>query len=142
MWSGQLLLKGVLNPDDALRAAECGADGVIVSNHGGRVLDSAMPPILALPAVVDRVANRIPVLLDSDVTRGSDVVKALALGAKSVLVGRAPLYGVAANGQAGAERVLAILTEETRRVMGQVGACNVDSLSRGILRIPSPYVQP
>jgi isopentenyl diphosphate isomerase/L-lactate dehydrogenase-like FMN-dependent dehydrogenase len=142
LWSGPLLVKGVLHPADALRAVESGADGVIVSNHGGRVLDAAVAPVAALPEVLERISGRVPVLLDSGVTRGSDVVKALALGAKAVLVGRAPLYGVAAGGQAGAERVLAILEEEVRRVMGQVGSSSVDGLSPDVLRLPAGMLAP
>ncbi|WP_431284806.1 alpha-hydroxy acid oxidase [Humitalea sp. 24SJ18S-53] len=136
LWSGQLLIKGVLHPADAEAAVACGVDGIIVSNHGGRVLDAAIPPVMALPAILERVAGRVPVLLDSGITRGSDVVKALALGAKAVLVGRAPLWGVATGGQAGAEQILAILKEETRRVMGQVGSRTVDALSRDVLCMP------
>ncbi len=141
-WSGRLLVKGVLHPEDAAKAATCGADGVIVSNHGGRVLDSSIPPIMALPAVLKRLDGKVPVLLDSGVTRGSDVVKALALGAAAVLVGRAPLYGVAAAGPAGVERVLDILRDEIRRVMGQVGSSRVGDLSPDVLRLPPGFAAP
>lgn len=126
LWQGPLLVKGVLHADDALRALQCGADGIIVSNHGGRMLDQSIPPLLALPRIVDAIAGRIPVLLDSGITRGSDVVKALALGASAVLVGRATLYGVAAAGEAGAARVLELLNQEIVRVLGLIGCPTID----------------
>lgn len=132
-WSGPMLLKGVLDPGDAQRAIACGMDGVIVSNHGGRMLDQSVPPLWALPRVVDAVSGRVPVLLDSGVQRGSEVVKALALGASAVLVGRATLYGVAAGGEAGARRVLSVLDEEIVRVLGLIGRPRVSDLSRDCL---------
>ena len=91
---------------------------MIVSNHGGRNLDFSVPPLFALPDIVDRAGSRVDVMMDGGIMRGSDVIKALALGAKAVLVGRAPLWGVAAAGLAGANRALAILAEETLRVLG------------------------
>jgi (S)-mandelate dehydrogenase len=132
-WPGKLLLKGVLHPEDAERALALGADGVVVSNHGGRALDSSMATLDALPAVVGAVGGRMTVLLDSGVRRGSDVVKALALGADSVLVGRAPLYGLAAAGQAGASRALELLRAETARTMAMLGARGVDEIDSGML---------
>ncbi len=127
-WQGPLMVKGVLHPDDAARAVECGADAVIVSNHGGRNLDGAMSTIDALPAIVDRVGGRCDVMLDSGVRRGSDIVKAVALGAKAVMVGRAPLYGVAAAGETGAAQALQMLREEALRVLGFLGCPSVDML--------------
>jgi hypothetical protein len=106
-WSGSLMVKGVLHPDDAQRALECGADAIVVSNHGGRNLDIAIAPIDALPAIVERVNGRADGLLDSGIRRGSDIFKALALGAKGVFAGRAPLWGVTAAGEEGAFRALA-----------------------------------
>ncbi|MDH5535276.1 MAG: alpha-hydroxy-acid oxidizing protein [Betaproteobacteria bacterium] len=128
MWPGKLLVKGILHPQDAVLAADCGADGVIVSNHGGRNLDGAISPIEALPEVVDAVANRITVLVDSGFRRGSDVVKALALGAHAVQIGRATLYGVAAGGEPGARRALTIFREEIDRVIGLLGCRSVAEL--------------
>ena len=133
IWQGPLIVKGVLRADDAVAAARHGADAVIVSNHGGRNLDFSIPPLFALPEIVDCAGGRIEVLMDGGVMRGSDVVKALALGAKAVLVGRAPLWGVAAAGLAGANRALAILAEETLRVLGQLGCSNVADLSTDVL---------
>ncbi len=127
-WSGPMLLKGVLAPEDARQALACGVDGLIVSNHGGRMLDQSVPPLLVLPRIVEAIGGRIPVLLDSGVQRGSDVVKALALGASAVLVGRATLYGVAVAGQSGAERVLALLAEEITRVLGLIGRPRIADL--------------
>jgi isopentenyl diphosphate isomerase/L-lactate dehydrogenase-like FMN-dependent dehydrogenase len=133
MWPGKLLVKGILHPDDAVLAAECGADGVIVSNHGGRNLDSAMAPVEVLPEVADAVGKRITVLVDSGFRRGSDVVKALALGADAVLVGRATLYGIAAGGYDGAARALGLLRDEIDRTLALLGKVSVDELSAACL---------
>ena len=141
LWTGPLMVKGVLHPDDAAMAADSGADGVIVSNHGGRNLDCAMSTLEALPAVVDRVGHRCDVMVDSGFERGSDIAKALALGAKGVFVGRAPLWGVSAAGQPGAERALAILREELDRVLAFAGCADVSALDRSILHVPSGFGQ-
>lgn len=100
-WPGKLVLKGILHPDDAERALAVGADGVVVSNHGARSLDAAIASLAALPAIVERVGGRLTVFFDSGVRRGSDIVKALALGADMVMTGRAPLYGLAVGGRPG-----------------------------------------
>ena len=105
-WPGKFVLKGILHPEDAETALALGADGVVVSNHGGRALDSSVATVDALPDIVATVGGRMTVLLDSGVRRGSDVVKAVALGADAVLVGRVPLYGLAAAGEAGVSRAL------------------------------------
>ena len=132
-WPGKLLLKGVLHPEDAERALTLGADGVVVSNHGGRALDSSMATLDALPAVAAAVGNRMTVLLDSGVRRGSDVVKALALGADAVLAGRAPLYGLAAAGEPGASRALELLKAETARTMAMLGTRRVQEIDSRLL---------
>lgn len=129
MWSGPLMAKGILHPLDARQAINCGADAIVVSNHGGRMLDHSIPPLLALPAIVQEVNGRCPVLLDSGITRGSDVVKALALGASAVLAGRATLYGVATCGQPGAQRVLGLLEEEILRTLGLIGCPDIGEVS-------------
>jgi isopentenyl diphosphate isomerase/L-lactate dehydrogenase-like FMN-dependent dehydrogenase len=134
LWPGVLMVKGILHPQDAALAADCGADAVIVSNHGGRMLDGSPAPIEALPEILDAVGRRLTVMMDSGVRRGSDVVKALALGAQAVLIGRATLYGTAAAGEAGAARAIAILREETDRVMALLGARDVASLNRECLQ--------
>lgn len=123
LWTGPLVVKGVLSPEAALQAVACGADGVIVSNHGGRTLDGAISPIEALPGIVSAVGDRATVMMDSGIVRGSDAAKALCLGARAVFVGRAALWGVAAGGQAGAERAIELLNSELHRVMAYLG-CN------------------
>jgi isopentenyl diphosphate isomerase/L-lactate dehydrogenase-like FMN-dependent dehydrogenase len=129
-WEGPLMVKGILHPDDALLAEQCGADAVIVSNHGGRNLDGAAATLDALPAIVDAVGGRMTVMLDSGVRRGADVVKALALGAQAVLVGRVPLWGTAAGGEAGAARALTLLMQETDRVMAYLGCTSLADIAR------------
>ena len=132
-WPGKLVLKGVLRADDAERAVKLGADGIVVSNHGGRGLDGSIASIDALPAIVEAVGGRLEVLLDSGVRRGSDVVKAVALGAKGVLAGRAALYGLAAAGENGVVRALDLLKAETMRTMGMLGARDVGEIDRDLL---------
>ncbi|KRF10421.1 alpha-hydroxy acid oxidase [Nocardioides sp. Soil796] len=130
MWDGPVYLKGVLEADDAQRAVELGADGVLVSNHGGRQLDGAPAALDALPAVVERVGGRVPVFLDGGVRRGTDVVKALALGATAVGIGRPYVYGLAARGQEGVEHVLEIFRDEIVRTLTLMGVADVASLDR------------
>jgi len=128
MWDGPFLVKGILNAEDALLAADCGVDGVVVSNHGGRNLDGAMASIDALPAVAQAVGDRLTILLDSGIRRGVDIAKAMALGADGVLLGRAPLWGATVAGQAGALHAMNILRTELDRVMGQLGCAGVAEL--------------
>jgi L-lactate dehydrogenase (cytochrome)/(S)-mandelate dehydrogenase len=128
LWPGRLVLKGILHPDDALRAAELGVDGVIVSNHGGRQLDRAPSPLEVLPAIRAAVGQRLALLLDSGVRRGSDVVIARALGADFVLAGRAFAYGVGAFGRAGARRAFEILRREVEITLAQIGCPRADQL--------------
>ena len=132
-WPGRFVLKGVLHPEDAERALTLGADGVVVSNHGGRALDSSMATLDALPAIVAAVGGKMTILLDSGVRRGSDVVKAIALGADAVLAGRAPLYGLAAAGEAGVARALELIGSETRRTMAMLGARSVPEIDSRLL---------
>jgi 4-hydroxymandelate oxidase len=120
-----LVLKGILDPRDAVRAAESGVDAVVVSNHGGRQLDGAAPSIAALPAVVDALAGRATVYLDSGISSGTDILRALASGAEGVLVGRPVLYGLAADGARGVGSVLSLLTEEFRDAMTLAGCADV-----------------
>ena len=136
IWRGKLMVKGILHPKDAVLAADCGADAVIVSNHGGRNLDSSRAPIEVLPEVVDAVGNRITVIVDSGFQRGSDVVKALALGAKAVLIGRATLYGTAVAGQAGAARAIEIFREEIDRMMALIGCRSVAEITSDYVKLP------
>lgn len=135
-WKGTLLLKGVLHPDEAREAVAQGMDGIVVSNHGGRQLDGAAASFDALPAVVEAVDGRIPVLMDGGIRRGSDIVKALAVGASACLIGRPQLWGLAVGGEAGVRHVLDILRRETDRTMGLLGAARIGDLGPGCL-LPS-----
>ena len=128
-----LLLKGVLTAEDAARAIEAGVDGIIVSNHGGRNLDALPAAIEALPRVVDAVRGRIPVLMDSGIRRGTDILMALALGARAVLVGRPYAYGLAAAGAQGVERVIRILREELERAMALTGRRSIAEIDSSVL---------
>jgi L-lactate dehydrogenase (cytochrome) len=132
-WSGQLILKGVLDSRDAVRAVELGADGIVVSNHGGRQLDGAVSTTRALPGVVAAVAGRVPVLADGGVRSGLDVVRMLALGADGVLLGRAWAYALAARGQQGVAHMLGVIRAEMRVAMALTGATRVADLSRETL---------
>jgi L-lactate dehydrogenase (cytochrome)/(S)-mandelate dehydrogenase len=127
-WPGKLVVKGLMAPADVGRAAEAGADGVILSNHGGRQLDAGPAPIELLPAALEAAQGRIPIMLDSGIRQGGDVLRALALGAAFCFVARATLYGVAAGGEAGAARALAILRDEMDRTLGQIGCCTLGEL--------------
>jgi isopentenyl diphosphate isomerase/L-lactate dehydrogenase-like FMN-dependent dehydrogenase len=131
-WPGKLIIKGILREEDAVLAVEHGADGVVISNHGGRALDAAAPSMDILPEVVRAVGDRTTVILDSGIRRGSDIVKALALGADGVLTGRATLYGTAVAGQAGAEKALSILKTEFEKTMAYVGCRNIGEVTADI----------
>lgn len=132
-WKRKLVLKGVMAVDDAEEAARIGADAIILSNHGGRQLDGEVAPIEVLEDVVAAVGPRLEVMIDGGFRRGTDVVKALALGARAVLLGRAPLYGLAAGGYAGAARALAILRTEIDRTTALLGCASIGELSRDVL---------
>jgi len=138
MWPGILMLKGVNRPDDAVKAIECGVDGIIVSNHGGRNMDSAVASIDALPDIAEAVGDRGTVLLDSGVRRGSDIAKALALGAKAVLTGRVTLYGTAVGGAEGAGKAISIIRSELDKTMAYTGCCSVDEITTDIFFSDSP----
>jgi len=142
MWPHKLIVKGILHPEDAVNAANCGADGVVVSNHGSRNLDVTMAPIEVLPEIVDAVGKRVSVIVDSGFRRGSDVVKALALGADMVYVGRSTLYGVGAGGEAGAARAITIFREEIDRVLALVGCKSVAELNPDYLVLPKNIKSP
>jgi (S)-mandelate dehydrogenase len=133
-WPRKLLLKGVLCAADAERAAAVGCDGIVLTNHGGRQLDSCIAPIDVLPEIAAAVGERLTIIIDSGFRRGTDVVKALALGADAVMIGRATLYGLAAAGEPGVQRALQILTTEIDRVLGQLGCCSVADLRPEMIR--------
>ena len=130
----KLVLKGILAFEDAKIAADSGIDAIVVSNHGGRVEDGVSATIEVLPEIVEAIAGRIPVLVDSGFRRGSDIIKALAIGAKAVCIGRPYLWGLGAFGEPGVERVLAILRAETRNAMQQLGAPSVKDLTPAMVR--------
>jgi (S)-mandelate dehydrogenase len=131
-WPGILMLKGINRVDDALKAVSYGVDGLIVSNHGGRNMDSAAATLDMLPEIAEAVGDKATVILDSGVRRGSDIVKALALGAKCVLTGRATLYGTAAGGQAGASKAVGFIQTEMEKTMAYTGCNGVDEISTDI----------
>ena len=135
-WKGPMLIKGLNTPEDAKRAVEAGADGIVVSNHGGRQLDGAPSTISMLPSIVDAVGSDVDVLLDSGVRRGTDVIKALALGAKAVLVGRMSMWGLAAGGSAGMDRMFDILRADLTKSLQIMGCPAVKDLDRDWLIHP------
>jgi (S)-mandelate dehydrogenase len=135
LWKGKLVIKGVLNASDAEIAARHGVDGIVLTNHGGRQLDGAVSPMDVLAEVHEAVGERLTVMIDSGFRRGSDVVKALALGAKAVLLGRAVLYGTAAGGEAGTAHALEILRMEIDRVLALLGCTSIQQLGPAHLRL-------
>jgi isopentenyl diphosphate isomerase/L-lactate dehydrogenase-like FMN-dependent dehydrogenase len=136
MTSMKVILKGLDTREEARLAVEHGADGIVVSNHGGRATETVRPTIECLPEVLDAVAGRIPILVDGGFRRGSDVYKALALGAKAVGIGRPYVYGLTAFGQAGVERVLDILNGELQLTMRQCGASSIADIQRSSVTLP------
>ena len=137
-WGGKLIIKGILDPEDARLAAQSGADALIVSNHGGRQLDGAESSINALPAIMDAVGDRMEVHLDGGIRSGQDVIKALALGARGVYIGRAFLYGLGAMGEEGVTRVLEIIRKELDVTMALCGLTDVQKVDKSIL-LPGTY---
>ena len=131
-----VMVKGVLRADDAVACVERGAAGVIVSNHGGRQIDTAVPTAVALPPIVDAVGDRAEVLVDSGIRSGNDVAKALALGARAVLVGRPPMWGLGVAGAAGVQEVMRLLVDELSTAMALLGARTLADLDRGLLALP------
>jgi (S)-mandelate dehydrogenase len=133
-WPGKLLVKGVLSVADARRALEEGCEGIVLTNHGGRQLDYCVAPIEVLGEIAAAVGDRLTIVIDSGFRRGSDIAKALALGAHTVMIGRATLYGLAADGEHGVRRALDMLAVELDRVIGQLGCRSVAELDRTLLR--------
>jgi (S)-mandelate dehydrogenase len=133
LWKGKLLLKGVLRADDAARAVECGADGVVLSNHGGRQLDGAITGMDVLPEVAGEIRGRASIIVDGGVRRGSDIAKAVACGAEAVILGRAVNYGLSAGGAAGVTRALEILREELDRTLALNGCCSPSELTSDLI---------
>jgi len=136
LWGGKIVLKGILDPDDAREAVAHGADAVIVSNHGGRQLDDVPSTIRALPAIVEAVGDECEVLMDGGIRSGLDVVKALALGARACLIGRPWAYAVAARGEAGVEHLLRIIRDEMLVTLGLTGVADVKDLDASAIVLP------
>jgi len=132
-WKGKLLVKGVLTAEDARRALELGADGIVLTNHGGRQLETCISPMEALEPIAKEFRDKITVIVDSGFRRGGDVVKGMALGAHAIMVGRASLFGVAAAGQPGARHALQILNNEIDRTLGMLGRCSFGEVDGKIL---------
>ncbi len=132
-WKGPLVIKGILDPEDAREAAELGADGLIVSNHGGRQLDGVLSSARALPPIADAVGDRLTVLADGGIRSGLDVVRMLALGAKGVLIGRPWVWALAAGGEAGVVKLLRLLEAEMRVAMSLTGVTRLDQIDRSVL---------
>jgi len=133
-WQGKLVLKGILCVEDARRAVDVGADGIVLTNHGGRQLDSCVSGVELLPAVSAEVGGKLAILVDGGFRRGSDVLKAIALGAHGVMIGRAALYGLAAGGQAGVSHALGLLRTEMERTLALLGCRNLGELGRHLIR--------
>jgi len=138
-WGGKLILKGILDEEDARRAADFGADAIIVSNHGGRQLDGAVSAISMLPRIVRAVGDKTEIHMDSGIRSGQDVLKALALGAKSTFVGRSYIYGLGAMGQAGVTKALEVVQKELDISMALCGVQRVTDLSRDNLLVPADF---
>ncbi len=139
MWEGPLIIKGIIDPRDALEALNVGADAIIVSNHGGRQLDGALSSIRALPAIMDAVGDRIEVHLDSGIRSGQDVLKAIAMGARGTYIGRAYIYGLGAMGEAGVTKSLEIIRNELDVSMAFCGHRNINEVNSDILMIPRDF---
>lgn len=138
-WAGHLMVKGVLDPEDARRAVDSGADAISVSNHGGNNMDGAIPSIAALPAVVGAVGDQVEVVQDGGVRRGSDVVKSLALGARAVMVGRPYLWALAARGETGVAEVLEVLRKGIRQTLTEMGVASVSDVERSHIIVPEHF---
>jgi L-lactate dehydrogenase (cytochrome) len=133
-WKGPLILKGVLDEDDAREAVAAGADGIVVSNHGGRQLDAARSSIAVLPSIAEAVGSKITILMDGGIRSGQDVTRALALGAKACMIGRAWVYGVAARGEAGVTGVLETMKRELRTSMALIGKTRIGDIDASVLQ--------
>lgn len=133
-WKGKILIKGILDPEDAIIAQKIGADGIVVSNHGGRHLDGTLSTIEALPAICDAVKWQLKILLDGGITSGLDIVKALAVGADACMIGKPWVYGLAARGENGVGEVLSILQNELKIVMTHLGVSRIEDINRDLIQ--------
>jgi L-lactate dehydrogenase (cytochrome) len=139
-WRGPIIVKGLLTADDARRAVDESADAIVVSNHGGRQLDTVSPTLRALPEVVAAVGDQVEVLVDGGIRRGSDIVKAICLGARAVLIGRAYGYGLGAAGAAGVARAMEILRTDIERTLKLVGCSSLAELDHSFVDLPDSWV--
>jgi L-lactate dehydrogenase (cytochrome) len=139
MWGGKVILKGILDAEDAKKALAVGADAIVVSNHGGRQLDGAISSIRALPSIIDAVGDKVEVHLDSGIRSGQDVLKAMAMGAKGTMIGRAYVHGLGAMGQAGVTKALEVIRKELDTTMGLCGERDVKNLGRHNLLVPEDF---
>ena len=139
MWGGKVILKGVMDVEDAKMAANVGADAIVVSNHGGRQLDGTISSIRALPAIVDAVGDKVEIHLDSGIRSGQDVLKAVAMGAKGVMIGRAFVYGLGAMGEAGVTSALEVIHKELDTSMALCGHRDINEVDRDILLVPGRF---
>lgn len=139
MWGGPLILKGVMEPEDAAMAAKVGCDAIVVSNHGGRQLDGALSSIRALPPILDAVGDQVEVHLDSGIRSGQDVLKAMAMGAKGTYIGRAFVHGLGAMGEAGVTKALEVIHKELDVSMALCGRKHIENVHRDILRVPEDF---
>jgi len=139
MWGGKLILKGIMEPEDAAMAARVGADAIVVSNHGGRQLDGAISSIRALEPVLEAVGDDVEIWLDSGIRSGQDVLKAVALGAKGTMIGRAYIYGLGAMGEAGVTKALEVIHTELDKTMAFCGHRDITSVTRDILQVPKGF---
>ena len=139
MWDGKVILKGILDADDAKKAADLGADAIVVSNHGGRQLDGASSSIRMLSYIVDAVGHKTEVMFDSGIRSGQDVLKALALGAKGTMIGRAYTYGLGANGEQGVTDALKVIHKELDTTMGLCGRTRIGDINQDILIVPDGF---
>jgi L-lactate dehydrogenase (cytochrome) len=140
-WDGPFMVKGITRPDDARRAVDAGVSAISVSTHGGNNLDGTPGAVRSLPGVVDAVGNQVEVLLDGGIRRGSDVVKAMALGAKAVMIGRAYLWGMGANGERGVQNVLSILRSGMDEALLGLGRSSVHDLTRDDVLVPPGFTR-
>jgi L-lactate dehydrogenase (cytochrome) len=138
-WPGPIVAKGIITGDDARRALDRGCAGVIVSNHGGRQLDTCYPTVRALPEVVQAVGGQAPVLVDGGIRRGGDILKAICMGAQAILLGRAYAYGLAAEGGAGVAKAISILRADLERTMALLGVASLKELDGSFVDVPTQW---
>jgi L-lactate dehydrogenase (cytochrome) len=141
LWNGPFAIKGLMTADDAERAIEIGASAIVISNHGGRQLDGAPAPLDVLPEISKRVNGRVEILIDGGIRRGSDIVKAVALGADACLIGRPWVYGLAAKGEKGVGIVVDVLASEVKRTLQLLGCKSIKDVKRRHIRLSKSFIE-